>query len=546
MAPLPNMEGVAQRLFALKRFVLLVGDAGAMIARLSGSRVVAHQFLDGDLEDNVRRAKLTLAEFPKYPVILLFDVLGQSYRRDRLPPVNMLDRPKIVARKLEALFPGIEFKGGLRLGPTEGDIRGFDYLFAAVSTSPEIVAWQAMLGQIENPTSDVRLLPVESVKLLHRLMHKSNGNGNGNGARKGQWNILISQHRTGGFRQIVTRGHTLAIARMTSGFVDIESPGEIAALLQREIGATIDYITRLGFDRAEGLNAVFIGRSDIGATLKNVQLPVRSLTAFTPAEAQYKTGITGASDDSGHFADLLHAAWGGSRFLPALSIWPQKIRRQRALALAQSWGTRMLAAASVAGFLYGANLLWEIRRAEAEYSLADSSRGALQQRYDAEITKLDGGTMPIARMRDIIAIHAQLAAADVDLNRLYNAIGAGLSGNAKLRSLDIEIEQPVTVLAPAPDQSGPGGVQSEPAPVEADIILNLDLSSFRDAEQAVGEAGRMTRALRLALPDMQIKILRQPLRILPGDTLTVKPGENVLAFSGEDRTAKIQLIGRVK
>lgn len=542
MAALPDMEDIAQRLAALKRFVLLIGDAGALIARLSGSRVESHAYFCGAIDVNIRGAKLALAEFPGLPVVIVYDVLGQAYRRDRLPPVNFMDRPKIMARKLETLFPGTELKGGLRLGASEGEVRGYDYLFAAVTASPEVTPWQKMLEQIENPISDVRLLPVESVRLLQRLTGKLNGGE----SKSDQWNILISQHRTGGFRQIVTRDHRLAIARMTSGFIDIESAEEIGCLLQREIGATIDYITRLGFDRATGLNAVFIGRSDIGAALKHAQLPVRNLTTFSPAEAGALAGISGAHDESGHFADLLHAAWGGGRLLPELSIWPQQKRQQRMQTLARIWGTRALATASVAGLIYGANLAWEIRGAEAEYLQAEAKRGALRLAYDAEVSRLDTGPVPIARMRDIIAIHRQLEAADVDLTPFYSALGANMSENVRLSSIRVQIDTPPPVLAPSQIQDSPLSPAPDAASVEGKIILILDLSSFRNAELAVGEADRLANALRKELPHMQTTIIRQPLHILPADTFTVKPGENVLAFTGEVRVAEIELTGRLK
>lgn len=542
MASLPDMEGIAQRLFALRRFVLLIGDAGVLIARLSGNSIESHSYMCGAIDDNVRLAKLALAEFPKLPVVVLIDVLGQTYRRDRLPPVNILDRPKIKARKLETLFPGVEWKGGLRLGASEGDVRGFDYLFTAVTAAPEIAAWQKMMEQIENPISDVRLLPVESVKLLQRLIGAANA---GEGT-PGQWNMLISQHRTGGFRQIVTRDHRLAIARMTSGFVDIVSPGEIVSLMQGEIGATIDYITRLGFDRAEGLNAVFIGRSDIGGALVNAQLPVRRFTAFSPADAEALAGLSGTRDDSGHFADLLHAAWGGGRLLPVLSIWPQQRRQQRMLALAQIWGTRALAAASAAGLLYGAALTWEINGAEGEYLQAEAGREAVQQQYDAEISKLESGPMPLSSMRDIIDIHRQLVASDVDLKPLYTALGANLSKNVRLRAIDVLISPPSPVLAPAQPPESPLRPEPGAGPIEGKILLTLDLTSFHNAEQAVGEADRLADALQKAFPDMQTTVVRQPLQILPADTFIVKPGENILAFTGDARVAEIELTGRLK
>lgn len=542
MAALPDIEGIAQRLAALKRFVLLIGDAGALIVRLSGSRVESHAYFCGAIDGNIRGAKLALAEFPGLPVVIVYDVLGQAYRRDRLPPVNFMDRPKIMARKLETLFPGTELKGGLRLGASEGDVRGYDYLFAAVTASPEVAPWQKMLEQIENPISDVRLLPVESVRLLQRLTGKLNGGE----SKSDQWNILISQHRTGGFRQIVTRDHRLVIARMTSGFIDIESAEEIGSLLQREIGATIDYITRLGFDRATGLNAVFIGRSDIGAALKRAQLPVQKLTTFTPIEAGAIAGISGANDASGHYADLLHTAWGGGRLLPELSIWPRHKRQHRTQTLAQIWGTRALATASVAGLIYGADLAWEIRGGEAEYLQAEARNAILQQQYDAGVSKLDAGPVPIARMRDVISIHRQLEAADVDLSSFYSAIDACMSENVRLSSIRVQIEPPSPVLDSSQIEEGPVSPVGEVAPVKGKITLILDLSSYRNAELAVDEADRLANALRKELPHMQTTIIRQPLHILPADTFTVKPGENVLAFTGEVRVAEIELTGRLK
>lgn len=542
MPLLPDIKGMAQGLLALKRFVLLIGDAGAVAARLSGNNVEAYQFLSGAIEENINQAKLFLSEHPKYPLVVLFDVLGQAYRRDRLPPVNLLDRQKILTRKLETLFPGSELKGGLRLGASEGDIRGFDYLFAAVTPAPDITAWRELLEQIDNPISDVRLLPVESVKLLQLLAGAASNGDNGSNP----WKILISQHRTGGFRQIVTRDHRLVIARMTSGFINIDAPDEIAGLLQREIGATIDYITRLGFDRAMGLDAYFIGRSDISAALDRAQLPVRRLQAFTPAEAETRMGVTGARDDSGHFADLLHAAWGGSRVLPGLSIWPWKKRQQRMLDLTQIWGARALAAASVLGMIYGAELAWQIQDAELEYSQAEAARAGLEQQYDAHVSKLDSGVVPIARIRDIIAIHTQLEAGNVDLNRLYSVISGILSADARLRSIVVQASPPALVLAASPEEGGlpPSGAGA--APLTGKIILSLDLSSFRHAELAVRETDRLAGALRAAFPDMAVTIVRQPLYILPTDTLTVKPGENVLAFTGEDKFARIELDGRLQ
>lgn len=542
MPVLPDFETFAQRMLALKRFVLLAGDAGVVIVRLSGRRIEAHEFLAGSLGNNSARVKLALAEFPEIPVVVLFDVLGLAFRRDRVPPVNLFDRPKIIARRLEALFPGTELKGGCRLGVAQGEARGFDYLFAAVTASPEIAEWRKFLENIGNPVSDVRLLPVESVKLLQRLTALAPSGE----ARPGRWGILISQHRSGGFRQIVTDNGRLSIARMTSGFVDTDSPREITSLLQHEIGATIDYITRLGFDRAEGLDAVFIGRREVCAALRAAQLPVRRLTALSPAEAGSLAGLSGAGEESGHFADLVHAAWGGGRLLPALSVWPAPKRRQRRQTLAQIWGARALAAASVAGLLYGANLMREIQAAQAQNVQAEAARGALQRDYDARVTRQNAGPVAISRIQDINALSDQLEARTVDLPALFAALNGAMSKEVRLRSLSVKINYPAPVLPPALAPQNQVAEPAEDMKIEGKIVLALDLSPFRLAAPAVDEAERLAAALRRALPDMRTSIVRQPLNILPTDTLTVKPGENILALTGARHEAEIEISGNLK
>ncbi|HEX4890150.1 MAG TPA: hypothetical protein VFW37_07260 [Alphaproteobacteria bacterium] len=542
MPSLPDMEAIAQRLTALKRFVLLIGDAGALLTRLAGNTVQSHLYFSGTIDENIRQVRLALADEPERPVILLYDVLGQTYRRDRLPPVNFLDRPKIMMRKLETLFPGTELKGGLQLGVSGGEIRGFDYLFASVTALPEIVQWQQMLDQIENPVSDARLLPVEAVRLLNRLVMQANPLGQ----KPDQWNILISQHRTGGFRQVVTRDGRISIARMTSGFIEIDAAAETGALLRREIGATIDYITRLGFNRDEGLNAIFIGRRSIGDALIRMQLPVRKLTVFSPSEAAQAMGVTGADDGSGHFADLLHSVTAGSRIIPALSIWPRARRQKYQQMVGQRWGARALAAASVAGLIYAGVLGWEIRGAETELAQVEAIRANLQQHYDAEASKLDRGPVSVARMRDVISIHQQLEAGNPDLAPLYAVLRASLSDSARLKLIRVEIAPPPPAILSDPTPEGVPAAAPEPGPVSGKVTLFIDLSSYRDAVLAVGEADRVTGALRKALPEMQINIMRQPLNILPADTFTVKPGENILEFTGKELVAEIEMTGRLK
>jgi hypothetical protein len=542
MPLLHEMKNLARGLMASKRFVLLIGDKGAMIARLSGNTVQAHHYLDAAEDENLRRAKVIFAAAPDLPILVLYDVLGQSYRQERVPAVSLFDRSKILARKLETIFPGVEMRGGVRLGPTPGDQRGIAYLFASLNPSPDLTSWMKLLEEISNPVSDMRLLPAESVSLLKCLTeHKHQA-----GAAQGEWRMLISQQRTGGFRQIVTRDHKLAITRMTPAPDTLDKLDEIAELLRNEVGATIDYITRLGFDRAQGIDAVFIGREDVGSAIVRAQPPVQRLRVIAPQAAERQAGLTGAQDDSGHFADLLHAAWGSSQIFSPLSVMAPPKRRERMLAVGQSWATRLLAAISAAGLIYAGILGLELQDAKTAYHAVESAREEMQQVYDQQVSTLDNGPVAMARIRDVLDLRRQLEAGNIDFDATYQAIEEALPENVRLSAVSIAVEpRPVSLVEGNP-YAASGQERTGNESVNGKIILSVDLSGFVKALPAISETERLAEALRKALPDMRVSIRRQPLQILPGDTLAVKSGENLLASAGNMESAEIELNGKLK
>lgn len=525
----------------LARFVLLIGDAGAILARISGGAVISHSVLDGAPGDNLARAAGLLAASPAVPLVVLFDVLGQTYRRDRIPVVNFLDRAKIVARKLEVLYPGAEFRGGLRIGAAPGEARSIEYLFAAITPTPELDGWRRLLDTIDNPIDDARLLPVESAALTGRLIaHVA-----GKAGQVSSWHILVTQHRTGGFRQIIVHKGQLVMTRMTPGALDLGAPEQAGAILQREVGATLDYITRLGFERAEGLDAVFIGRADICEIVRKAQLPVRRLSAFDPAGAEAIAGLSGTQDASGHYADLLHAAWGGGTLLSAMSVLPQEKRKQRLIAVGQSWGARLGFAIAVLGLIYAGALTLELRSLQQELGVAYARQSEMQNRYDAKASILEAGPASIPLMRDMTSIHEQLTAAQPDFSAVFGIVDTAMGDGVQLRSVLAQAEIPAVEFSAATDEQETAAAPEARA-INGRLLLVIDLNAVSDVEQAVGEVERLADRLRAAMPDMQTTILRQPLQILPGDTLNITSTGRGLSFPPGHKIAEIEMTGRLQ
>lgn len=523
----------------LERFVLLIGDSGAILARITGGSVVSQHISSGTAEENIAEISRLLIQAPSVPVVVLFDVLAQAYRRDQIPVVNFLDRAKIVARRLETLFPGTEFRGGLRLGASPGGARSVEYLFGSVTQTLEINSWRKFLDLAANPLDGARLLPVESTSLLERLIaHVSKETG-----QVSQWHMLMSQHRTGGFRQIVVRKGQLVMTRMTPGAQDLSAPQEIASLLQREIAATIDYITRLGFDRAEGLDAVFIGREDICAAMRGAQLPVRRLSALNPAQAEAIAKLSGTLDSSGHYSDLLHATWGGGAWLSRMPVLPEEKRQKRLIEVGQRWGARLAIAASLAGLIYGAALSVEIKYLQEELSSVEALNAKAQQSYDAQITNLDSGPVAAEWMRNVIDVHYQLDLMHLDVSSSLTTLDGALGEGQKLRSITLQSLAPGEAISQriATVETPVAAGQAEKTAADSSIVIVIDLDRFTDVELAVSEVESLAERLRLASPDMQVTIRRQPLQILPGDTLSMTSNSGGLSFPMGSRIAEIEM-----
>lgn len=525
----------------LARFVLLIGDAGAILARISGGAVLSHSVLDGAPEDNIARAAGMLAAAPGVPLVVMFDVLGQTYRRDRIPLVNFLDRARIAARRLEVLYPGGEFRGALRLGAAPGEARSIEYLFAAITPAPELAGWRKLLDTIDNPIDDARLLPVESAALTGRLIaHVTGASG-----QVSSWHILVTQHRTGGFRQIVVHKGQLVMTRMTPGALQLGAPEQAGMILHRELSATMDYITRLGFDRAEGLDAVFIGRSDICEIVRKAQLPVRRVSAFDPAAAEAIARLSGTQDASGHYTDLLHIAWGGGTLFSAMSVLPQEKRMRRLIAVGQAWGARLGFAIAVLGLIYAGNLTLDLMSLQQELGMAGARQSEMQNGYDAKASILEAGPASITLMRDMTGIHEQLTAAQPDFSTVFGILDTAMGEGVQLLSVLAQAEIPAVEFSAAGEDQEPAAPPVARA-INGRLVLVIDLNAFLDVEQAVGEVERLAGRLRAAMPEMQTTIMRQPLQILPGDTLNITSTGRGLSFPPGSKIAEIEMTGKLK
>ena len=118
-----------------KKQILVVGNDGVHLYVTSGKRTHLYEdFSDagGNLSSGLRAAFKKL----NMPLILLFDVVEQQYRKETIPQVSFLDRKKVIQRKLMMSFPQQQMRAFL---PSKQQPKTGDSMVAFVDQSKMII-----------------------------------------------------------------------------------------------------------------------------------------------------------------------------------------------------------------------------------------------------------------------------------------------------------------------------------------------------------------------------------------------------------------------
>lgn len=526
------------------RYVLIIGNAGAVLSYVAGGRVLGKWTVTDFGDAAVERLTNAIEERRRVPVIVLIDMLEQSYRRTAIPPVGPAARRRVIKRRLNIDYPSDEIKAALPLGEKIGPRGDPVYLFVALPSSPELENWIAFLHSISNPIASLAMLPIESASLADALARAITRPDAGKGKKgetveKGKWTLLISQQQTGGFRQIVVRRGRLAMTRLTP---DSSERSETAGVITQELSSTLGYLTRLGYTESDGLDVIVIGPRSLRETLDRGQLPVRSVTVLTPTEAGALLELTNVVDPAGDFGELLYAAWAAGRRKPTVNLAATALgQRQVQVAAARKWVVPALSMSAIMLAAYCGNTvadLWPLRQDVAlANTILEQLQGRLNQ-MNLEIEQYPDQSKKITISLDVLT---RLVAETVDPLPMLRAIGESLGPGHHLKRLVWKTEDARVATA----RQGTYGVSqpdSESSPTVG-IILTLDLGSVTDPERAIAEANALADRLQQRFAEQRVEVVRPPLDILPSQTFVGSSSEDAPLGSVGELSAEILIKG---
>ena len=496
-----------------QRFVLLIGDEGAVLLRMAGSTVRDRCFAPSPEPEDRTEMEAMLAEAPRLPLLLLVDVLEQSFVKDTIPPVGFIDEAGVLQRKLRTTVPDARIRGAKYLGRDKRSTRkDKEYLFVSVPETKLIAAWLEWARDARNPVRAIALLPLESLALATRLSESLHGRSD-----RPDWIVLVTRHRTGGFRQIVVRKGELVFSRLTQSAPPDAGPAEIAATIDREHKLTMGYLRRMSFNEEQGLDIIVLGQPEVGRELLRLGMPEHQLTVITPHDAAAMFKLRGVADPEDGFGEILHGAWVGQRRRPSLALMPEEIVHHQVGILTTRAG--YVATVLVVAYMsYGLVDAWLVRsdmQDEVDQLIALSAERTEELN---QAIRLSGGySVSAPEVTDTIELFDQLEISVPSPMPILAALASRLGDNVRANRIN-------------------WAVSSSSTAGEAQLIMSFDiLDAGGNVEVAMGISQSVAEQIAALLPGMEVAVTGPPLDVLPTQSLSGQLDLSTSAADAEER-----------
>ncbi len=483
------------------RFILMVGDDGVLFVPYRVTGAPEPFFVPNADEKGAASALAALARHPDIPVTLFADMLAQDFRREDIPRLSPLDRPRLIRRRLQQAFPQARLTASFTLNAARTHL-----LMTGLHENAPVFDW---LERLKPRTPHICLLPVECADMAMRLLPD---------AATG-WALILSRQRTGGFRQIVTHKGELVFTRLTPPLPPQAAPQEIAEAVSRDIKASLGYLGRLGLSDSGQLRTMLLMPDTLHDALEKITLPVHSVTLLSPYKAARHLHLPFLPNADNSYGDLLYAGWLAQKRKPRLTLMLPDMKMARQTETIRRWGMRVAMAALLfalgATALQAGDLLAALVRNQKE-----TAQLAELHKKLADMRTADPAGESVARLRQALE-RKHLFASPMPMPwAAFEALNRGLGENARLVKLDWQ------------NDNGKTGDEV----MQAQLRLTNN-ASLADRETTVAHFQQVAQNAAQAMPDYNVRLTRYPFPALPQETLSNSAPENAAA----DTTAELTI-----
>lgn len=502
-------------IFSPSRCVLLLSDEGLNIFDVSG-RIQLLDSIPWETQDFEEAASDVIKKKCRgKSVLILNDMVEQHYRKERVPKASPFDKGNILKRRVSAAFPSYPIRASIKLkekAPArEGQPGGEIYLFAAVPLSENIRKTLDAVQKSYAAIAGFSLLPVESASMIHALSKKL--------AKRGEkvatWTVFVGQHQSGGLRQIVTKNGELALTRMTP-IIDTDIDQDVwTSEVANELKGTMSYLSRFGFDAADGLDVVIIANNSVADKMVTKVDFECNLSVLTAIEATNLLGIKIGRQEEERYADPIHIAWTGRKSALAMPLQAAQLDKISGPARAAT-AASLLLLAGCAWFGYQAFVsAGEWTSNAARISDATVRVDTLRTQHVAEVEKKKAAGVDFMLIESSTKVYDKLEKGSMKPLSVLETIGRSLGADLHITSMEVKpvggaAPSPVAAAEQSPTQSFIVDVPGQPsAQAEYEIVISIILPAALDPKKGVELISGLESRLKENLPHHVVSVLKQ-------------------------------------
>lgn len=472
------------------KFVLFVGDEGAILVHLKDNEVLSRQFVPDASGPNLDELKQTLAKDSKARVMMVVDNMDQSYIQQTLPPVSSMSVNKLIKRRLDRDFGKDDIKGAVMLGREKAGRKDWNFIMIALERSPQLSLWLEFVGELPNRFKGIHLISVEAENIVKYLETGLGIPKEGTGA---EWKFFVSHNKVGGFRQVILRNGRIIFTRLAQPLADANTE-VIAGSIEQEMLSTIEYMKRLSYNPATGLDIYIVASTGIKEAIDTTKFHATSTHVLSPYEMAQFFGIEGGTQPSDQFGDVVLAAIIGCSRKYVLTLnSPQykKIDGYYDLALYQ----RVFAAITFLGLVgYTGYTAVDIFMLDSAIADLERKKNTEQNTLTALRKEIERRDLDVEKATDLIDLYKQISQETITPLSFMDKIRPLIADPVSLKSVDWTLADPSKgmVITPPPMADPATGAPVAPVPApnlpkgayQMQAVLTFELPSVASNEKA--------------------------------------------------------------
>lgn len=418
-----------------ERFVLLIGENGAILSLFVGKKLEKRLFAAGTSVGDRRDFNALLQKYPQAPLSILLDVMDQNFSQQVLPAVSALAVEKLVKKRIERDFDPQDINGAIALGRESGGRKDWKYLLVSVTKTETLSEWIDYAASLLNPLQGIFLLPIETGSLVKRLpLVDKEGK-----AEPTDWHLIVSHHKISGIRQtVVHKGKTIFSRLIMPGKENM--PELLAGYIEQETSNTVEYLHRLSFNEDSKLNITMVVSDDIKHHLGQSRNEHHYVEVLTPNEISKAFGFSEISEETDKFADIFFAA----QFLNArhaLKMHTPLTKKMSLMAAGVKYSTwlmmlcvPLITLASIYVGVQSFMMNSDIKKLEDEKASIESKWKAVQESSDYDIGES-------TRITDLVHLHEKLLEAVHSPNGLFLKLRNATASDAVVKGIQWDFDQ---------------------------------------------------------------------------------------------------------